>query len=237
MKMKQCMVFIYLAMIFFSTNLYAGGPCDALSSGVHSSPYDASNYYIASANNLTFTIPLTNYSAYITAALSGAPLPTSTGTTLSVEACASLSESPTQFTQANVTNVQVFFAVFGTSWNGGTVDDFSTVNVPLQSEPTYAIGARLLGYCPCGFNNYNGSTCQEWFTPQNNPPPGELMLNGKWMANYYMNGTINPGNGIGLCYNIGTVGALFFSIYAPPGQIPPVGTYQTQIQVGLGPQS
>lgn len=194
-------------------------------------PGQNGNYYAAwSQSNLTFNIPLTAYPTYITAALTGNPLPTAQGTMIAIPACISISSSNNSFKYSSLTQEPVGVKIYANKiWPGGN-NLPSVINVPLNENSNYAIGAEIAYYCPCGASS-GGTSCPDYFY-QSPLPVGDFIL-----GHYYSDGGSHSHDGIGICEDSNSAGALIFSILAPPGEIPPVGTYETQIQIGIGPSS
>jgi hypothetical protein len=226
-------LFTFITAILFFSSAEAASPCDALASGDHAATNEyQQGYPMASIADLNFSISLLDYSTYIDAALSasGGPLPTTSGTELSIPACASLSRSNVVFNNPQTpTGTSIGFAVMGTPWASNP--DYA--NLTNQSDPSFTIGAKITGYCSCGFEWYTPPTCQGMFTPSGSGGSSTIFLNTPGGAVFTHD---DPGgNNIGVCADGATTGGLFFSLFAPPGQIPYVGHYTGNVELVIGP--
>ncbi len=220
MKKKLIALFIFL----IPSAIIANSACEALTQQL--CERDMNNWarqgqpYIctAMATPPTFTIDMTNYAAVIVSAIAGTAL-NGESTPLSFPACVAETADPS-WNDVFATYFQV-----NTSWNVTTAltnADFPHAGVNSLMQISNATGQYLgakVAWCPCGSYVNGGGCTTTAFYPY---------LNSTYLMAYNDNGagTFNLGH----CVD-GETGGLLLWIYTPNLQIPPMGTYSTELQI------
>lgn len=225
-----------LPFFCFSHPLFADDPptaCLALPHRACTSdninPPIGANEVCVATGDLQYSVSLTNYPSIITSALTGNPL--NGNTPIVVPTCIAETHGTNwgPLTPFDKGKYSLTITLTGpTAPDVIGLSDF-TLKIPLASDSTYYLGGKY-SYCPCGFATSSG--CSSSAVPLGWP------LNTPISHVFYFPPSALDANNLGYCANNNTQGypdnnggAFLFYIYTKNGQIPPVGTYTTTLDI------